>query len=777
MEGDDNTIWQGSELDELKRKIEEIEESFNDFRVGVDYKLGNKNYMERLTARHLFVGGGAEVSVNVGDDIQVFIDAVHSAGGGSVRLANGTHARTTDLTLYSDTYLKGLGSESCIIDFGNNSAGIVVAGSGAYSTGTATATNGSTTVTGGSTVWIAGMVGQSILLGGLWYPIAARVSNTEITLAIPYAGENLSAVTYVIATVIQDVYIETLTVKNSATAAIKLQYGNEVYMSDVNIQTSTIGVDCDDNSNVNINTLDIVYCGTGIDIDNTHFLVITASGSVITTVGAGFDLTSCTNFSLNSNFVLSSATDGFRLTSCSDGTAVGCNSIKNASQGWELVSGNGNIIISNSGAASNTSDGIKLTATSDNCSISNCIIRSNGGYGINIAASTCDNNIISSIQYTSNVSGTINDSGTGTNDITANPGKIARTFTAAENITAGDGTALVTTTGTHFDPDTAGNLITGLVSYWKFNEAAGVTTADDFIGANDLTKGGSATFATGKVNNGTDLELTTSDYWAITDVAQTGLDITGDISFSCWVKLEQLPSSAGTMCIASKWISASRSWFLEIINTDKLRFAFYNDATAASTLRDSDAAVVVTGDLGNWIHFAVTADVSVPTITLYKNGAPIASTQSASNAQDIKNSTAEFNIGARSDHTEEFFDGMVDEVGVWSKILSATDIADLYFDGAGQTPKAYTVGQLLRTDASYASRANSFIGFAASAISEGSAGTVYVGGVIGGFTGLTVGSQYYLSNTTGTISTSAGTTSRKVGIAVSTTELLITNLW
>lgn len=48
--------------------------------------------------------------------------------------------------------------------------------------------------------------------------------------------------------------------------------------------------------------------------------------------------------------------------------------------------------------------------------------------------------------------------------------------------------------------------------------------------------------------------------------------------------------------------------------------------------------------------------------------------------------------------------------------------------------------------------------------------------VVGGFTGLTPGADYYLSDTRGQISTTPGTTSVKIGVAVSETQLFIKNL-
>lgn len=54
-------------------------------------------------------------------------------------------------------------------------------------------------------------------------------------------------------------------------------------------------------------------------------------------------------------------------------------------------------------------------------------------------------------------------------------------------------------------------------------------------------------------------------------------------------------------------------------------------------------------------------------------------------------------------------------------------------------------------------------------------GTMVMSGIMSGFTGLTPGADYYVSNTAGTISTTAGTTVIKCGKALSATELLIVN--
>lgn len=82
-------------------------------------------------------------------------------------------------------------------------------------------------------------------------------------------------------------------------------------------------------------------------------------------------------------------------------------------------------------------------------------------------------------------------------------------------------------------------------------------------------------------------------------------------------------------------------------------------------------------------------------------------------------------------------------------------------------------GYLYLADASAAGTTDAFIGFIHTGASPGGTAQVQIADVFSGFVGLTTGSIYYLSDTAGSIGTSAGTVTKKVGRAVSTTELQI----
>jgi hypothetical protein len=66
-----------------------------------------------------------------------------------------------------------------------------------------------------------------------------------------------------------------------------------------------------------------------------------------------------------------------------------------------------------------------------------------------------------------------------------------------------------------------------------------------------------------------------------------------------------------------------------------------------------------------------------------------------------------------------------------------------------------------------------FIGFVTSTATSGNSITFQSSGIVGGFSGLTVASKYYVQDAVGTIGTTAGTQAILVGVAVSATQILI----
>jgi len=185
-----------------------------------------------------------------------------------------------------------------------------------------------------------------------------------------------------------------------------------------------------------------------------------------------------------------------------------------------------------------------------------------------------------------------------------------------------------------------------------------------------------------------DLELSSSQYLSITDAAQTGLDITGDITIEAWIKLEQLPSTAGShFRIVAKWLVSKFAYLFSIrymTTADGFEFAWSDNgdfSTGHRGLVKNDVSVFTAADVGKWRHVAVTVDVSAGAagVKFYKDGSEQTSkTTSFDEITSIANTSADFTIGAEVTPAS-YFDGLIDEVRVWSDIRTQDEIKDNMF--------------------------------------------------------------------------------------------------
>jgi len=192
-----------------------------------------------------------------------------------------------------------------------------------------------------------------------------------------------------------------------------------------------------------------------------------------------------------------------------------------------------------------------------------------------------------------------------------------------------------------------------------------------------------------------DLELSSSQYAYCADNAD--ISITGDITIEAWIKLEQLPSTAGTaFTIAGKYNAATykRSYLLQINTDNKLSFIYSsNGQYDAEHISESTCdTAFVAGDVGKWIHVAVAVDVSAKAFNFYIDGVLKNDTRGWIAAAAIFDNDTRFAIGAV--HTEaiaaNFFDGKIDEVRLHNTIRSGAWI--LANKGKDITPDANCVG-------------------------------------------------------------------------------------
>lgn len=213
-----------------------------------------------------------------------------------------------------------------------------------------------------------------------------------------------------------------------------------------------------------------------------------------------------------------------------------------------------------------------------------------------------------------------------------------------------------------FQVDTDGTLTTNLVSYYKLD-----SNSNDVWSTNNGTDT-SVSYVTGKVNNAASFNGSSSKV----DISgTTGLPTgAGARSMAFWVYMTSAP--AGTYYIIGWGGSGTDLDFRFFIQATIVGIDQYNHSGTISNTFATDT----------WIHVIVTYPGSGSTYTIYKNGSSIGTLNTTATPNT---SAANFSIGYRASNTDGYLTGYVDEAGIWSKVLSAQEITDLYNGGSGQT--------------------------------------------------------------------------------------------
>lgn len=225
-------------------------------------------------------------------------------------------------------------------------------------------------------------------------------------------------------------------------------------------------------------------------------------------------------------------------------------------------------------------------------------------------------------------------------------------------------------------------LLDDLVSYWKLDEASG--NAQDAHGSNTLTDNGTVGTGTGKVGNARDFERSNSEHFEVADNASLSM---GDVDWTitCWVNLESKPAFGG---IAGKLGTTSREYLL-YYDGGLDRFVAVSRAT--DDLSESFAAADVLGSpsTGVWYFIACWHDSVANEIGIQVDDGTADTTSHSGGTLDGGEA---FRVGAFEPSGGHFFDGLIDEVGLWKRVLSGTEKTQLYNGGSGLAYESFGGG-------------------------------------------------------------------------------------
>lgn len=217
------------------------------------------------------------------------------------------------------------------------------------------------------------------------------------------------------------------------------------------------------------------------------------------------------------------------------------------------------------------------------------------------------------------------------------------------------------------------SLATNLVSYFKLSDV------NDAHGSNNLTNSGSTSFSSGKSGNAASFSSASSQYLYITDANQSGLDITGSLSISMWMK-----HVTNKQQVISKYKGQSdplvtqKSYAIQWFSDQKLYFTLSANGAADRYFTSSSTYT----DTANWHHIVCVFSTG-SSMTVYFDGSSISGSVTGGVPASIYNSSADFQIGGIFANTQQYTDGLIDEVGIWSKALTSTEVSNLYTSGSG----------------------------------------------------------------------------------------------
>ena len=216
------------------------------------------------------------------------------------------------------------------------------------------------------------------------------------------------------------------------------------------------------------------------------------------------------------------------------------------------------------------------------------------------------------------------------------------------------------------------DLTTGLVAYYKLEDTTATT------GGQNLTNNGTVTFSAGKLNNAANFVSASSQYLIAADNAIFHMGTSTNFTIACWVKFT-IGTEKSIFTYGGYPVNSYGIW----THGGVIMGVFINNSPAVTNTSQATGAC----NDGSWHLVAVTYD-RAGNMTIHvdndtgPSGFPNSTDISAQSAYDLSNSIG-LMIGADESTPTNFFDGSVDNLAIWSRILSAGDLSELWNGGAG----------------------------------------------------------------------------------------------
>jgi len=200
------------------------------------------------------------------------------------------------------------------------------------------------------------------------------------------------------------------------------------------------------------------------------------------------------------------------------------------------------------------------------------------------------------------------------------------------------------------------------IAYYKFDG-----NANDSLGSYNGTTS-NVSYVAGKINQAGDFDSAFSSFF---EIPATLPIITGNITFSFWAKRYSLNGINNT--IFSRWLNSVSGRFYYIYFTPnnelEIDIPYVYGVSTTSTFTDTSS-----------LHL-YTIVKNGNSLIVYVDGT-LNQTFSFPYSPDSTSSGIPY-IGRNSGAVDSFFDGVIDEFGIWNVALTAGQVSELYNNGNG----------------------------------------------------------------------------------------------
>lgn len=217
---------------------------------------------------------------------------------------------------------------------------------------------------------------------------------------------------------------------------------------------------------------------------------------------------------------------------------------------------------------------------------------------------------------------------------------------------------------------------------WLLSEGTGLSAADSSVNSRtmSLQATGHPAWSASVPYAGVDfsLDYTPNDH---SDLAARIFTAPNALSVVLWAYVDTpQPSTFGGRMISER---SSTGWFFATRNTAALQFFWSGQFTSLSVISSNSSY-----STGTWVHFAVTYDGSTTAtnVHIYVNGSEVgyATQTNGSGLQDANGANTRFGEEA-SGSADTVYDGKMAEIGVFDRVLTGSEITDIYTNGLKQS--------------------------------------------------------------------------------------------